>query len=76
MAGPKGINSQLTAELAGITRAGDYTTPVGDANKVQALLDLIEPEETSVYRGYMDQMSPTARLQLIVELRALKAAVT
>lgn len=71
-----GINSYLASEKSGMVAVGDYTTPVGDANKVQALINLIEPEHTTTYRGYLDQMSPTARNMLLIELSALKAAVT
>lgn len=71
------INTQLTAELAGTVVIADYATPGTDALKVQALLDLIEPEQAeNFYRGMLDEMSPMARIQLIIELRALKAAVT
>lgn len=72
----KKLNTQLTAELAGTAQIGDYATPATDALKVQAILDLIEPEQAeNFYRGLLDEMSPMARIQLIVELRALKAAV-
>ena len=70
-----GKNSQLTAELMGTPPAGDYATPATNKLKAQALLDLIEPENTTVWRGYMDEMSPAARIQLIVDLRALVAAL-
>jgi len=55
---------------------GDYATPSGDPAKVQALIDLILPEQTSTQRGMLDQMSPMAHRQLYKELVALKAAVT
>lgn len=69
-------NTYLASEKKGIAQVGDYATPVGDAAKVQALINLIEPEHTTTYRGLLDQMSPTARVQLLIELAALKAAVT
>lgn len=70
------INTQLTAELAGTTAIGDYATPVTNEDKVQALLDIIEPEQAeNFYRGLLDEMSPMARIQLIVELRSLLAEI-
>lgn len=69
-------NKYLAAELAGIDKFGDYTTPSGDPAKVQALIDLIRPEATTAHRGLLDNMSPIAHRQLIVELTALKAAVS
>lgn len=72
----------------GIAKIGDYTTPVGDANKVAALLALIPnpdavPGTGAVAGGgygqtntYLDEMSPAAAAQLRVELIALQAAVT
>ena len=69
----KKLNTQLDAELAGTSVIGDYATPATNALKIQALLDLIEPEQAeNFYRGLLDEMSPMARNQLIVELRALK----
>jgi len=70
------LNSKLTAELAGTTVIGDYATPATNTLKVQALLDLIEPEQAeNFFRGMLDEMSPMARIQLIVELRSLFAEV-
>lgn len=71
----KGDNTQLTAELKGISSFGNYTTPTANKDKVQALIDLISPESTQVHRGMLDQINPLAHKQLIVELRALKTAV-
>ena len=69
-------NIRQQADMKGIEKAGDYTTPVGDAAKVQALIDLIQGWTTQEPRGHLDQMSPAAQVQLLVELEALKAAVT
>lgn len=70
------LNTQLTAELGGTSVIGDYTTPATNKLKCQALLDLIEPEQAeNFYRGLLDEMSPMARIQLIVELRALYTAL-
>lgn len=67
----------------GLVPAGDYATPVGDANKVQALINLIADPDTRSSSGaqaggnrFLDEMSPAAAAQLRVELNALKAAVT
>lgn len=65
-----------TNEMNGIAQVGDYATPGTDALKVQALIDLLQPEATMTNRGHLDQMSPVARIQLFKELVALKAAVT
>lgn len=64
------------ADMNGLAVNGDYATPVGDPAKVQALIDLIQPEYTLTQRGFLDQISPQAQRQLLVELTALKAAVT
>ncbi len=68
-----GINTYLAQEKAGLPVFGTYT----GVNKacIQSLIDLIKPEHTQVHRGFLDQMSPTARAQLLVELDALYAAV-
>lgn len=68
--------TDLLADMKGIAQVGDYATPVGDPAKVQALIDLITPDATMTHRGHLDQMSPAARIQLIVELEALFDAVT
>lgn len=72
----------------GIGAIGDYATPATDADKVQALLDLIPdpdaPHGTGAVAGggqgttntYLDEMSPGAAAQLRVELVALKAEVS
>lgn len=68
--------TDLIADMKGIEKAGDYATPGTDKLKVQALIDLIVPDATMTHRGHLDQMSPTARIQLLVELEALYTAVT
>lgn len=68
----------------GIMPIGDYTTPVGDPAKVNALLALIpNPDSTSssgakagVGSSYLDEMSPGCAAQLRVELGALAGKVT
>ena len=74
----------------GVAKIGDYTTPVGDANKVAALLALIPNPDASNAGGsgtvgggpqgaantYLDEMSPGCATQLRVEIAALAAAVT
>lgn len=68
-----GVNSFLAAEKSGLQVLGTYT----GTNKVaiQSLIDLISPESTTLHRGFLDQISPQAQRQLLVELDALKAAV-
>jgi hypothetical protein len=66
----------------GVTQIGDYTTPVGDVNKVNALLNLIpdvdNPGSSGAQSGggFLDEMSPACAVQLRVEITALKAVVT
>lgn len=73
----------------GMARIGDYTTPVGDANKVAALLALIPNPDSSIgsngaiavpaaprTNSYLDEMSPACAAQLRVEIAALQGAVT
>lgn len=73
----------------GLAAIGDYATPSGDPAKVQALINLIpNPDAATGSSGavavppngttntYLDEMSPAAAAALIVELTALKAAVT
>ena len=72
---------------AGVGVIGDYATPATDADKVQALLDLIPnpdaPHGTGAVAGgnqgivntYLDEMSPGAAAQLRSELLALKSEV-
>jgi len=68
--------TDLTADMKGIVKNGDYTTPGTDPLKVQALINLIIPDATMTHRGYLDQMSPACRISLLVELEGLFAAVT
>lgn len=70
------LNARATAETKGIAVFGDYATPGTDKLKVQALINLIQAEATQTPRGNLDQMSPTARVHLLVELEALYNAVT
>lgn len=73
----------------GIQPLNDYSTFPNDPAKVQALMDLIpNPDSTSSsgaqagnnsttgQRGMLDEMSPAAAAQLIVELAYLKANVS
>lgn len=70
------LSANTQKDAKGIAQVGDYATPVGDPAKVQALINLIEPFATMTQRGHLDQMSPVARIQLLVELEALFGAVT
>ena len=63
----------------GVAQIGDYATPGTDPLKVQALLDLIPTPDTAPAQsggGFLDEMSAAAAAQLIVEITALKGAVT
>lgn len=70
---PNGVNSKLAQEKRGLQVYGDYSGTNKQA--IQSLINLIQPEHTSVQRGLLDQMSPSARNQLLVEFDALLAAV-
>lgn len=75
--GVGGRNTYLTAELAGTPALGAYSGAANDPARVQILIDMIEPVAAENFnRGMLDEMSPMARIQLIQELRALKAAIT
>ena len=77
--GVNGINTYEAEERKGLATIGDYTTAAasgtGNQDAVQVLIDLIRPEHTMDQRGFLDQMSPTARAQLLVELLALQTAI-
>ncbi len=75
--------------LTGVLPIQNYAGAANDAARVQLLLDLIpNPDTTStsgavagstltpVGAGFLDEMSPGAATQLLVELTALKAAVS
>lgn len=70
-----GKNAYMGKEIEGLAVFGDYTTPTANKDKIQALIDLIEPEHTQKHRGHLDMISTPAHRQLIKELTALKAAV-
>lgn len=69
-------SARQQADMKGVSQVGDYATPVGDPAKVQALINLVQGWSTMSQRGHLDQMSPSAQVQLLVELEALRAAVT
>jgi len=61
--------------MSGVQSFTDVTgTTVGAV--VQALIDLVTTESGAPLRGALDEMSPACRVQLIVELNAVKARVT
>lgn len=67
------INKYLDAELSGLESFVDYTGLATNEERIDALIDLVSQEHTQRHRGHLDQISPAAHRQLIVELRALKA---
>jgi len=71
----EGINPYNAAEEAALTPINDYAAAADDKARVQLLIDTIEPEYTTTYRGELGDMYAGAHKQLLVELRALKAAV-
>ena len=66
--------TNLTHDMAGVDSHVDVTGATGAA-VVQALIDLITPEYGMTLRGALDEMSPACRVQLLVELTAVKTRV-
>jgi type IV secretory pathway protease TraF len=71
-----GIDPFLADELARVQTLGAYASGTAAGVQIDKLLALVEPQHTTVQRGYLDQMSPACQIQLIKELRALKAVIT
>lgn len=70
--------ARLTAaQIEDIKGIKVHTTLTGTNKEVlQSLADLILPEQmTAPNRGYLDQISPAARIQLIAELNAVYDAI-
>lgn len=75
MAINKSTNKYLASELVGLKVFGGYGAGATAGAEIQKLIDLISPEHTQEHRGMLDQMSPEAHRQLLVELLALQTAV-
>lgn len=64
----------------GLTKIGDYTTgsPVNKViiDRVIALIPNPDVSPAMGGGGFLDEMSPAAAAQLLVELAAVKAAIT
>lgn len=69
-------NPRLVNDLKGIEVCGDYAGAATDQDRVQVLIDLLQQDATMTHRGHMDQMSPSARIQVLAELEAMQAAVS
>lgn len=65
-----------TSDQIGIAQIGNYAGAANDQARVQVLIDLIQPDATMTNRGHLDMMAPPAKIQLLKELIALKAAVS
>ncbi len=76
----------MASNVTGLTVIGDYTTgsPTNKATvaRLRALLGdagvspgMANPAGTPKGAGFLDEMSPAANAQLIVELTALEAAI-
>jgi hypothetical protein len=70
------LNANSLLEVKGIAAINNYAGAANDPARVQLLIDTIQPYATANQRGMLDQMSPAARIQLLVELQALFTAVT
>lgn len=61
---------------SGISALGDYAGSLTAGAAIQKLIDLLEPDTTGItVRNHLDEMSPAAQVQLLVELDAMKAVV-
>jgi len=69
-------STKVQNDLKGLATYGNYTGAANDPARVQVLIDLVQAQGTMTQRGHLDQMSPSAWLQLLAELEALKASVT
>jgi hypothetical protein len=71
------VNTHLAAAAMGITNPIDFDTPATNAEKIQALIDVVSKEATDPtdHRLFLDEMSPVARDSLYVMLVALKASL-
>jgi len=65
----------LTQDKVGLTVYGDYAQTTAGA-AIDELVALLTPDATSTQRGFLDEMSPAAQVQLLKELEAMKAVVT
>ena len=70
------LNADMTLEAKGIAVINNYAGAANDPARVQLLIDLIQPYASTTQKGMLDQMSPAAKIQLLVELQALFAAVS
>lgn len=74
--GTGGINSKYASEIKGIASVlPDISAMTTMAPILDALIGLIKPEYTTSQRGYLDQISPQAQRQLMVELTVIRAKV-
>lgn len=69
------INPYLAQEKQGLAVIGDYAGAANNKAMVQVLIDIMEPESTTVYRGMLADIQTVAHRQMLVELDALYAAV-
>jgi hypothetical protein len=71
-------NSKVATEAASVTINTNYAGAANDPARVQLLIDLVSAETADgtnqIERGYLDEMSPMARVYLVAHLTKLKAA--
>lgn len=65
----------VTEAKVGISAAGDYSGATTGGAAIDILVALITPDATSTIRNFLDEMSPAAQVQLLVELAAMKAVI-
>lgn len=59
----------------GIAAQGAYAGSLTAGAAIDKLIALLDKDATSTHRGFLDEMSAAAQVQLLVELDAMKAVV-
>lgn len=65
------VNKYLDVETKGLDSFVDYDGASTNAERIAAFRNLIAQEHTQEHRGHLDQISPAAHRQLIVEIDSL-----
>lgn len=69
------VTANQTASMTGLDAYGAYAGSATAGAAIDKLTALLDKDATSTLRGYLDEMSPAARAQLLVELAAMKTVV-
>lgn len=65
----------LTQAKAGVSAVGDYSGAATGGAAIDILVALLDVDSTSTIRNFLDEMSPAAQVQLLVELAAIKTKI-